>query len=176
MMKKTLFTITMIAAVVLGIQMAGRSARAADSGWTLYFSEEGSPWRFCGLDDNAEQVERIQTTGSNGDNHSLYCGDSVANAAYNYPAYFSDETAARECLFGSTWGRITGMRCEGQFCDNMFVECGQLATGSLSGCAWTGWVSEEGGGLNSWNKSARAAQCSGSYCDSMRFLVCSGGG
>jgi hypothetical protein len=176
-MMKLLFTMTMTAAALLIVTSGVRSAKAADSGWTLTFSEEGGgPWRYCGLDDNAERVERVQTTGSNGDNHSLYCGDTVTNSSYYYPANFSDETAGgRECISGGVWGHITGMRCTSDFCDNMFLECGVLSSSSLSGCAWTGWVSEEGGGLNNWNKSARAAQCSGAYCDSMRFLACNGG-
>ena len=66
------------------------------------------------------------------------------------------------------------MWCNGSYCDNNQLLCGQLQAGrALSGCFWTAWHSEENGGhRNFGNLTARAVECSGSYCDNLRYLVC----
>jgi len=158
-----------LVALAMGV-FAG--AARADSGWTPYFSEEQPSGQFC---PGGERVEATSCTGSYCDNIALYCGTlptGVSITQYAFmSSYFSDETGARECLFSGAWGAITGMKCTNSYCDNMYIECGRT-TGTLSGCAWTGWVSEEAGTNAFVDKTARAAQCSGDYCDSMRYLVC----
>lgn len=152
---------------------AAASTARADSGWTLYFSEENAG-KSCPA---GERVEATHCSGSYCDNKALYCGTApAAYSSFRWTSSFSEETVGgRECImYDGTRGVVTGMDCSGSYCDNSYLRCGHLPAGqSLSGCYWGPWVSEENGGYNTfYNRSARAAQCSGSYCDNMRFLIC----
>ena len=77
---------------------------------------------------------------------------------------------------------MTGIRCHGDFCDNISIECAnvvkQVGTrtvhADLVGCAWSGWLSEENGGTADFGfKIISGVECSGSNCDNKRFYVCS---
>jgi hypothetical protein len=164
----------LVGLAVMGAMLA--SVVRADSGWMPPFTD--------GLGDvncpTSQRIEATHCTGRYCDNIELYCGSvSSPYGPIELEIYFSDEADAATCSFSpendpNNWLVLTGMGCTGDYCDNMHIICRRPASGStLSSCAWTPWVSEEGGGYNLfWDKSARAAQCSGDYCDAMRYLVC----
>ncbi|MES2353427.1 MAG: hypothetical protein V4568_03315 [Pseudomonadota bacterium] len=70
-------------------------------------------------------------------------------------------------------GVMTGVRCHGDFCDDMELQCRPLMAGHLEDCHWTESVSDE----SRWNvfkagKIANGARCDGSFCDTMSYFVC----
>jgi hypothetical protein len=82
-------------------------------------------------------------------------------------------------------GIMTGVSCSGSYCDNVKLQCAKLTSGHIDAgfCYWTGWQSEEQGAwidrgsftgcsASSCDFFVNGAECSGSYCDNMRFWVC----
>ncbi|MEM7050177.1 MAG: hypothetical protein AAF604_10970 [Acidobacteriota bacterium] len=73
---------------------------------------------------------------------------------------------------------ITGLACNGRYCDNLALECVALRDAfprSYGGrdCRWTPWVSEETPSVRfPSNHGAIRMQCRGRYCDDKRFFVC----
>ena len=148
----------------------------AETGWLPALSDETGARRCLFAD---ERVTQVRCEGRFCDDIEQYCqalDNGQAYREFNWSWRFSDETGAAECRFGAELGAMTGMYCSGDFCDTMQMECGRLwAGGGFHSCRWTEWVSEEGDANVQWpvgNRAARAAQCSGDYCDAMRFLVC----
>jgi hypothetical protein len=146
----------------------------ADSGWTAYFSEENGG-KLCPA---GERVEAVHCTGSNCDNKALYCGTAPSGYVSQIwtPRFSEETTGGMECTAqNGTRGALTAMWCNGSYCDNVQLRCGQLQAGrALTGCSWTAWHSEESGGYRTfYNQTARAVECSGGYCDNLRYLVCS---
>ncbi len=70
-------------------------------------------------------------------------------------------------------GVITGMACDGAFCDNLSVQCKRPTSGVLGDCFWTGWFSEEQRQLDLLpGEYITGVECNHDYCDNMRFYVC----
>ena len=92
---------------------------------------------------------------------------------------------------------MTGIKCTGQGCDNVEVQCNKLASGHVdtNRCVWTPWASEELGarhftgsflvcpnsnpldctscGTQTFcNYFATGVQCRGEYCDDKSYRVC----
>jgi hypothetical protein len=147
----------------------------ADSGWTAPFSDEtyGQACPFTN-----ERVTGTRCEGSYCDSITLLC-QSWPGGVYSgffWTGYTSDEDSGRFCGAATV---ITGMDCWGDYCDNVILECGRMPEGgSLTMCDYTDWISEENNdGFNMFNstspqKAANGVQCSGDYCDAMRYLVC----
>ena len=87
--------------------------------------------------------------------------------------YFSEEQGPFYC--DPHWF-LTGMSCRGPNCDDRSIKCTRVATrnANLDACKWTGWVSEENGGVLNFQNGfyARGVQCGGRYCDNQRFWIC----
>lgn len=72
---------------------------------------------------------------------------------------------------------LTGVRCSGDFCDSIRMQCTGFERHTRTGrggCRWTDWVSEEGSGTIEFPTGYYAAgmQCAGSNCDNKRFYIC----
>ncbi|HPE58915.1 MAG TPA: hypothetical protein PLB10_01150 [Thiolinea sp.] len=153
--------------------------------WTSSFSEEGQASQTCA---NGSALRGIQCSGRYCDNLSLYCGDRIGNTRNSWWArYISEENRnGRDTVNGvvvrvndnmqrcSTNGYITGMRCNGDYCDNISLLCTQFSNRSPGNCSWSPWISEENGGrlVFAQNRHAVAMECRGGYCDNKRFLIC----
>lgn len=152
-------------------EVVGSSEQAVYSGWTPWISEENPPIT-C---DGGSLIRRVQCSGSYCDNKRVYCEPTGASAGESYwTPYFSEEPQSYQTCASGYW--VTGLACRGRYCDNTALQCSLMYNISAdgAGCYWTGWVSEEGGGNLSFGAGyyMRGAQCSGRYCDNMRFYVC----
>ena len=137
-------------------------------GWSLEVSEEQMPVNCYG----GSAVNGVQCRGSYCDNTRILCkptGLGVGGTAWT--SYFSEEQPEQFCPAGH-W--MTGLGCKGRYCDNISLQCTHYPNANENDCHWTGWVSEEGGGLLTFGAGyfARGAQCRGRYCDNKRFYVC----
>ncbi|CAN96774.1 hypothetical protein ACSRUE_15510 [Sorangium sp. KYC3313] len=117
--------------------------------WTSYFSEEG----------DSDLGEVVCSDGpSGGSCEAFELGDNV-----------------RYCFGGrGSKGIVTGIDCADSYCDEISLECTKPAAGRLTGCSWSGWLSEEEWYVHfGTNRFITAVECSGDYCDNKRFYVCS---
>jgi hypothetical protein len=76
----------------------------------------------------------------------------------------SDETPPTTCRAGSF---VTGLKCEGRYCDNLQVTCTPLTGAALGDSSWTPYFSEESAGRENCpaNQFVAGLSCRGSYCD-----------
>ena len=72
-------------------------------------------------------------------------------------------------------GFVTGIECDGDYCDKVNLECMSFAEAAPKSCAWMSEsLSEEDGGvMNFGGKYLAGVECNGDYCDNLRFYVCS---
>ncbi len=130
---------------------------------------------------------------------SLPTGVKIDAATNYWSEWMSEEDGGIEGSFAGGWygqdgdtyhvcnykkatpGIVNSMKCSGSYCDKVAVECGipkktvsgtTYAVGATN-CAWTSWRSEENASVSfGVNRFITGVECSGSYCDSMRFYVC----
>jgi len=84
---------------------------------------------------------------------------------------------------GGYAGLVSGIRCRGNYCDDISLECTQPVKPTANGnvkvrttnCQWTtNTYSEEQGSVDfGYNRYIVGAECFGSNCDNKKFLVCS---
>lgn len=68
---------------------------------------------------------------------------------------------------------MTGISCNGSYCDNISLLCSQMSGSSTGSCSWSGWYSEEQGPFYApWGYFIKGVQCSGRYCDNKRYRYC----
>ena len=158
------------------------------SGWTPWTSEESPPISCDSL------IGGFEFAGKYSDNVRARCfnqGGTVRARWWVGPV--SEEGAhvwesgvpigpAASCdhidrLGRQELGLISGVSCTGKYCDNISVQCSvldQSASSDYHNCYTTNWVSEEYGGNIDFKAGffATAVECTGDYCDSMRFKVC----
>ncbi|MEP7121050.1 MAG: hypothetical protein ABJE95_09080 [Byssovorax sp.] len=153
-------------------ERVGSAEEAVNNSWTP-FTSDGLPPLYC---DSGSLMSSVRCTGRYCDNIATYCqNDGVGKpGAQRATPYFSDENPAMLCNVDE-W--VTSISCTGSYCDNVSLTCTKLVTPNVvhNSCMWTGWVSEEFGGQLNFPAGyyMAGAQCSGSYCDNMRFWVCS---
>ena len=161
-------TALMMAAVALG-SLGWSSAQA--------ISEETPPGT-CGN----RLLAGVTCTGDFCDNIYLRCGTS-SRLLYNvtWTGFVSEEGTGRaSCYLRNRsgvyeYGFITGMACNGSYCDNVALECASAYSyrPDTSRCHYTNWVSEENSPLIfPAGYGAIRMLCSGSFCDNKSFLVC----
>lgn len=148
-----------------------------EEGWTRY-TTDGSPPIECsgnGL------MNGFGSVGKYSDDIHIRCSASpnprMVRGESTWSKYFSEEG------FNSQFCRpgwfITGIACTGDYCDNISIRCTHMVSepyASPPQCHWTGAFSEEQGPMNDFGQGwyARAARCTGKYCDSIEFDVCNG--
>ena len=154
-------------------ESVGTAEEAATSNnWTPITSDGLAPLA-C---DSGNLMTNVRCTGRYCDNISTYCHtDGIGVAGANtWTSYFSDEHGENKCK-ADEW--VTSISCTGNYCDNVALQCTKLQSPYVvhNSCMWTGWVSEEYGGQLNFPPGyyMAGAQCSGSFCDNMRFWVCS---
>lgn len=169
--------------------------------WTPWVSEEGGgPPTFCtALNEGAVG---FGCRGNYCDDVRLFCETlpfAISFQNYQWTGFFSEEDSGIGRLYSSGWyrydgdnyevchgtwtaGIVTGIRCRGNNCDDISLECarpvktkyGVTYSATLTNCSWSGWYSEEQGSVDfGWNRYITGVQCGGSNCDNKRFLVCS---
>jgi hypothetical protein len=175
----------------------------AANNWTPWVSEEdGGPWAWCGPVDQA--VSGFECNGDFCNNVRMRCETlplGITVASYNYPAQFSEEndgigTVSSEgwyrydnsyshvCNYAGAAGILNGIRCDGNFCNNISLMCatpmlnldGGQQPAELGDCEWTDYYSEEDGPLSyevGANRFITGVRCSGSFCNDKSFYVCS---
>lgn len=193
----------------LGIALAmtlGSVASPADAAlyWTPWVSEEGGgPATQC----NAwnEAAVGFGCSGSYCDNVRLLCetmpfSTTLDSSTDYWTGWFSEEHDSYSTWYSSGWypwanenyrvchntdsqpGIVSGIRCNGSYCDNISIECAQAIKNvgfftwdvGVTNCSWSGWYSEEQGSVDfGWNRYITGVECSGSRCDNKRFYVCS---
>ena len=167
----TLSAVVLFAVLVMGFAPA------------VHAVSEETPPKTCG----ARLLSGIKCSGRYCDNIGLQCWPQVYNA-YNWQwtRHVSEENGGQmNCNVTNPFERgdwpadepafITGISCNGSYCDNVSLECVALRDHfpSFSGCDWTVSVSEERGRLNfPAGRYAVAMKCSGSNCDNKSFLLC----
>lgn len=155
-------------ALVGSLLMLAQPLTAYADYWTGPSSEEYIP-RTCNVGD---LTRGAYCKGSYCDNTYLLCKDTNLTGLQNrvWQSFVSEEgNNVRDCGTGF----ITGIAAKGKYGDNISIECSYYSGRTPRNCTWTTSVSEEQGGLYFFNgKVARAVQCTGSYCDNKRFLVC----
>jgi M6 family metalloprotease-like protein len=123
------------------------------SGWTGWTSEEKAPVH-CNEHHGATG---FACKGGYCDNVNLYGSHVPLDYSTTYWSnYFSEEgpTNIKERLFGSNLhhcfggfgsnkGIVTGISCSGGYCDNISLQCTKPASGTLTDCWWSEWLSEE---------------------------------
>ena len=189
-------------AVALSL-MAPVAPTSAELYWTPWVSEEnGGPASICTAWNEA--AVGFGCSGRYCDNVRLLCetlpfGTTLEPTTDYWTAYFSEEhddieviqhhtwypysdEHYRVCHSASTGGLVSGIKCQGRYCDNIAIECtqpvkyvdGTRYAVALTDCSWTAWQSEEQGSMDfGWNRYITGVECQGSYCDNKRFLVCS---
>jgi hypothetical protein len=192
------FASAFLCASLISIMMTAPIARA-DS-WTRYISEEGGQQAVCPV---LQGARGFGCSGRFCDNVALLCTASAYNmwlSGSYWSPYFSEEddgsgTASETGFYGvrdqsfehvcfseGAGGVLTGLRCHGDFCDNLSIQCTQLwhaneahapAPASLIDCSWQPAFSEEQGAQeHPGNRVVSGVRCSGSYCDNISLYVC----
>lgn len=64
---------------------------------------------------------------------------------------------------------VTSIRCTGDYCDNIKIECSHIGGVDMGSASWTPFVSEEGGGRRECpaNHYIAGFACNGRYCDNL---------
>jgi hypothetical protein len=140
--------------------------------WTGYTSEEYPPLS-C---PDQHAVRGAHCTGGYCDNIALYCSYTGRYAEDpTWMPYFSEEgsgtTDEGHCLDNDRW--LTGISCNGGYCDNLSLLCARVPGSSTGGCTWSGWYSEEDGPFVApVGYYVKGIECDGGYCDNLRYRYC----
>jgi len=141
--------------------------------------EYGRQFGTCGVSNKG--ITGFRCAGSYCDDMYFDCTPMPSGTGSNasggrWTSYFSEENPAQFCstdAFGLVLnGIVDGIRATGSYSDNVSLHCAAITSGHFGNCQWTGWMSEEQGHQSFNGKFAVGAQCSGSYCDNMKFYVC----
>jgi hypothetical protein len=183
--------------------IASSSPTCAALYWTPWVSEEGGgPASICTAWDEA--AVGVGCSGRYCDNVRLLCETLPFNITLDpatdyWTNYFSEEhddlaqwqssgwypwsdENYRICHRTTTAGLVSGITCQGSYCDNVAIECTKPVkyvgdtryAVDVTNCSWTPWQSEEQGSRDfGWNRYITGVECQGSYCDNKRFYVCS---
>lgn len=129
---------------------------------------DGSPPVSC----NSHQVITGVTCTGDCTNLQVECHDyaGMPFSARQWKAFISEEAPnnSRDCPVGQY---VTGMHCDGGWCDNVSIEC-TATPYATNGCFLSDPISN-GTFLAPVGTAIAGATCSGGYCSSMRFRVCS---
>lgn len=161
------------------------------AGWTPWCSEETAPVE-C---PPGQAATGIQCSGDYCDNVSLYCSSATGGVSFvpnaEWSPWFSEELGSgffgawanrHLCTFGNSMGVVTGIRCSGDYCDNVSVRCAKVVRAtpqgisdvpvSINSCNWTNPISEETPSYVSWTNFMSGVLCLGDYCDDKQLLYC----
>jgi hypothetical protein len=143
---------------------------AAVSNWSPFTSEEYPPLTAS----NGQLITAMQCRGSYCDNVALGYQNvpGLNHTSNSWTSYFSEEgTNYRICSGNNVY--MTGISCQGSYCDNVSIQCTAVTGKSKTSCQWMPWFSEEQqySYLPPGYYSA-GLQCRGSYCDDMSILAC----
>ncbi len=143
-------------------------------GYTGWFSEEGGATGTC---PSGRAVAGMHCSGSYCDNKRLYCCSYLPGSDPRAHGRWTTSSISEEGGRNQSYGGLLGaVRCHGGHCDNLFFMW-MNPTGvavQTHQCHWTGWFSEENGGVSHCSGSTfvRGVQCSGSRCDNLRLQCC----
>lgn len=195
-MNSKIFLTLLSSVIALGVP----AVVVAAVSWTSYVSEEnGGPWALCGPASQA--ASGFQCSGSYCDSVRIHCETlpfGITVEGYNMSDSFSEEDDGIGSVTSEGWyrydgdsyhvcnrsgaaGILTGIRCQGSYCNNITLECATPMTplgqpAALIDCGWTDEFSEEDGALSypeGANRFITGVRCDGSYCDDLSFHVCS---
>lgn len=122
---------------------------------------------------NQTLINRLFCSGSFCDTTWINTVRTYRNFGANYwTPYFSEEGTNYGICSGS--GFVTGVSCNGSYCDNVSIQCTTLDATNRGLCYWTSYFSEEAGYSSALPAGYYVAglQCRGSYCDEKRIYAC----
>lgn len=141
--------------------------------WTGWFSEEDPP----GICAGGHLIGGVRCRNPYCDDMSLYCvsaGIRRVGNTYWAPGISEEQPNTTFVCPGNEY--VTGIDCYSGYCNEVSLQCADIVEPrpATTDCHWTGWLSEEGGGELRFSAGyyMAGAQCSGSYCDNMRFYIC----
>lgn len=168
--KSMSFYLGILFLLVSGVASANHLAQF----WSPFTSEEYPPL----TSPNRYLINRMQCTGSFCDNVRIQ--NVLTSRTYNHSywsSFFSEEGSGsglnqRTCTSSSEF--MTGIACNGGYCDNVSIQCTQLLSSSRSGCYWTASFSEEQVYSEPVPAGYYAAglRCLGSNCDNKQIYMC----
>jgi len=143
--------------------------------FTAYTSEEFPP-----IECNANRlVDGFDCDGGYCDLVSLDC-ESVSGFSFGesgFGPFISEETQGGSTGAGdficdsNEW--MTGIDCNGGYCDNVSIECTTVSNKVKSSCQWSAFISEENAAFQApAGRFVDGVDCAGDYCDRMRFRHC----
>lgn len=93
-------------------------------------------------------VTGVQCVGDYCDDIRVQCEQcdscTYPDTAFYWTAPFSDETSEPTLCDDDHF--MTGLSCEGHYCDNLTMQCTRNTGRTAGECSWSEWVSEEEGG------------------------------
>ncbi len=167
--------------------------------WTKWVSEEGGgPPAICS---GGEAARGFDCRGGYCDDVRLYCDSlpfGISVPSYTFTPFFSEEDSgiasvtsvgwyrydnsfSEVCYRSNAAGILTGIRCSGDNCDNISLECAIPQTNfegvaepvDYASCYWTDEYSEEDPPFYaSYGDFITGVECNGSRCDNKRYYVC----
>jgi hypothetical protein len=151
----------------------GVPAPQAVSNWSPFTSEESPPLTAS----NGQLISAMQCTGSYCDNVALgYENLPGVNHTWNgWTSYFSEEgpPGANRIVCGGNNSFMTGISCQGSYCDNVSIQCTAVTGKTRTLCVWQPWFSEEARySILPQGVYAGGLACRGSYCDDFSILAC----
>lgn len=142
----------------------------SESCWTARFSEELNGSQFC---PDGKAMTGAWCLGSYCDNKHLKCSPMEGVIRRYYSDWISEESpnSAINLNPNKYEGVILGMRCKGDFCDDISVDIGNSFTARVtSSSAWLPWFSEEQYyQVCDEGQFVTGIQCRGSYCDDLKL-------
>jgi hypothetical protein len=160
-----------------GVANVARVGQAitADDRWTTWISEEFGPAE-C---PDGMAVIAAECSGSYCDQIRLRCdtlADPIGEAHWTYWVeaggdFFGNGNKSDATCEPNEW--MTGIDCNGDFCDNVRIECSPTNR-TEANCDWTDdWYSEEQGVYSAPpDFYLRGVRCQGAHCDNKQYLIC----
>jgi hypothetical protein len=138
--------------------------------WSHLTSEELPPLTTF----NGTLISAMQCTGRYCDNVALGY-EPVPGVNYNrngWTPYFSEEGTNWQICDGND-SFMTGISCQGSYCDNVSLQCTQVLGKTKGSCAWQPWFSEEAQySILPQGYYAAGLACRGDYCDDFSIFAC----
>jgi hypothetical protein len=141
--------------------------------WSSSTSEEKPPLTAS----NHNLINRFYCSGSYCDNIWINTVGTYRNFGSNYwTSFFSEEgasTGANQRICSGS-GFMTGIACNGGYCDNVSIQCTTLDSTTRGSCYWTPYFSEEAAysDLLASGYYAAGLTCRGSNCDDKSIYAC----
>lgn len=133
-----------------------------------------------GIECSDKFCKRINLLCSHGENFEInrrYWSKAISeeesNGDLGVSSSSSRDSVSSNSLVLSSNKFISGISCQGHYCDNISVEVSEIKNIVKEDCAWSPWISDEHGEYRfPAGKYASGIQCRGHNCDDKRLNLC----